>query len=254
MSSSTQRATDGHGRTTGSMLSGLAVAVGCVLFLGGFVWGALVYRPYAVPTDSMAPTIEPGARVLAERVDGAQIRRGDIVVFRDAVWGDLPMIKRVVGVSGDKVSCCTKGRLTVNGTPIEEPYLQDPDLASPTGFSAKVPTGQLFLLGDHRNDSLDSRSHATDGNDGSVPRSTVEGRVDARAWPLGTLGMVPRPDGFTSLPGGISEPGPLRPITAAVIVGAVLILGGAAYGPLARRRADRTAGAAGEAGEGTTGG
>ncbi|MFJ9618963.1 signal peptidase I [Streptomyces noursei] len=237
MSSSTERTTDGHGRTTGSVLSGLAVAVGCVLFLGGFVWGALIYRPYTVPTDSMTPTIAAGARVLAEKVNGSEIRRGDIVVFKDASWGDLPMVKRVVGVGGDTVACCSKkGLLTVNGTPVEEPYLQSDGPASPTVFKATVPTGQLFLLGDHRNVSLDSRVHLTDGDHGSVPRSAVDARVDARAWPLGSVGMLQRPQSFAALPGGTSQPGPLRPIVLAVVAGAVLILGGAAHGPIARRK------------------
>ncbi|MFJ5796824.1 signal peptidase I [Streptomyces decoyicus] len=242
MSSSTERRTDGRGRTTGSVLSGLAVAVGCVLFLGGFVWAALIYRPYTVPTDSMSPTIAVGARVLAERVDGSEIRRGDIVVFKDSTWGTLPMVKRVVGVGGDKISCCTKqGRLTINGNPVEEPYLQGSGPASPVGFKAKVPTGQLFLLGDHRSDSLDSRVHLTDGDHGSVPRSAVEARVDARAWPLGSVGVMQRPATFSALPGGTSQPGPVRPITLAVVAGAVLILAGAAYGPLARRKARKRA-------------
>ncbi|MFJ6747564.1 signal peptidase I [Streptomyces sp. NPDC091266] len=241
MSSSTQSRTPQHidrGRTTGSVLSGLAVGLGCVLFLGGFIWGALIYRPYTVPTDSMAPTIAVGARVLAEKVDGSEIRRGDVVVFQDKTWGDLPMVKRVVGVGGDKIACCSKdGRMTVNGTPVDEPYLQGDGPASPIGFKAKVPTGQLFLLGDHRSDSLDSRVHLSDGHQGSVPRSAVTARVDARAWPIGSVGVMQRPDGFADLPGGTSQPGPIRPITFAVVAGAVLILGGAAYGPIARRKA-----------------
>ncbi|MER7984726.1 signal peptidase I [Streptomyces noursei] len=237
MSRSTERTTDGRGRTTGSVLSGLAVAVGCVLFLGAFVWGALLYRPYTVPTDSMSPTIAPGARVLAEKVSGSEIRRGDVVVFKDTTWGDLPMVKRVVGVGGDKVACCTKkGLLTVNGTPVEEPYLHGDGPASPIGFRAVVPTGQLFLLGDHRNDSLDSRVHLTDGDHGAVPRSAVEARVDARAWPLDSLGVLQRPESFAALPGGTSQPGPIQPLVLAVVAGAVLILGGAAYGPIARRK------------------
>ncbi|GGU45305.1 signal peptidase I [Streptomyces albospinus] len=240
MSSSTERRTDGRGRTTGSVLSGLAVAVGCVLFLGGFVWGALTYRPYTVPTDSMTPTISVGARVLAEKVNGSEIRRGDIVVFQDSAWGELPMVKRVVGVGGDKVACCTKqGLLTINGTPVEEPYRQGGGPASPVGFKATVPNGQLFLLGDHRSDSLDSRVHLTDGDHGSVPSSAVEARVDARAWPLGSVGVMERPAAFAALPGGTSRPGPIQPITLAVVAGTVLILGGAAYGPIARRKGRR---------------
>ncbi|KEF21676.1 signal peptidase [Streptomyces rimosus] len=239
--SSRGRTGDDRGRTTGSVLSGVVMAVGCVLFLGGFVWGALTYRPYTVPTDSMAPTIGVGDRVLAEQVDGAEVRRGDVVVFRDSVWGDLPMVKRVVGVGGDTVACCSKdGRLTINGKPVEEPYLHAKGPASPTGFSSKVPVGQLFLLGDHRNDSLDSRTHLQDADHGTVSRTAVDARVDARAWPLGSMGMVERPTGFAAMPGGTSQPGPGKIIVGAVILGAVMILGGAAYGPVARRRRRRS--------------
>ncbi|KUJ64651.1 S26 family signal peptidase [Streptomyces albus subsp. albus] len=232
------RPEDDRGRT-GRRLSGIAVAVGCVLFLGGFIWGAVLYKPYTVPTDSMAPTIQRGARVLAERIDGDQVRRGDVVVFRDKVWGDVPMVKRVVAIGGDQIVCCDRqGRLSVNGTPIKETYLRD-RTASMTTFSATVPKGELFLLGDHRSDSLDSREHLADASHGTVPRSAVDARVDATAWPLGSLGMLPRPTGFTALPGGISEPGPLTPLTIAVVSGAVLILGGSAYGPVARLAARR---------------
>ncbi|KAF4410904.1 MULTISPECIES: signal peptidase I [Streptomyces] len=230
------RTADGSGKL-GGVLSGIAVAVGCVLFLGGFAWAALLYQPYTVPTDSMAPTVAPGDRVLAERIDGGEVRRGDVVVFTDEVWGDLPMIKRVVGTGGDKVACCDdEGRLTVNGEPVDESYLPGDGPASPSTFSATVPRDSLFLLGDNRGASLDSREHLADGDHGAVPRAAVSGRVDAAAWPLEDLGMLPRPAAFEGLPGGVSEPGPLRPLTWAVVAGTALILGGAAYGPVANRR------------------
>lgn len=217
------------------MLSGLAVAVGCVLFLGGFAWGALLYQPYTVPTDSMAPTIGRGDRVLAERIGGDDVRRGDIVVFKDKVWGDSPMVKRVVGTGGDTVACCdSRGRLMVDGKPVEEPYLQDKGTASFSRFSVTVPEGQLFLLGDHRSDSVDSRGHLSDASHGTVPRGAVRARVDATAWPVAGWGMMDRPESFAALPGGTSQPGPLPLVLAAVIAGAVLILGGAAYGPVVR--------------------
>ncbi|MER6915383.1 signal peptidase I [Streptomyces sp. NPDC000594] len=234
----------GSGGRLGRKLSGVAVAVGCLLFLGGFAWGALVYRPYAVPTDSMYPTVRPGDRVLAERIDGAEARRGDIVVFEDGQWGGGPMLKRVVGVGGDTVSCCGEGgRLTVNGRPVEEPYLsRSTGQGTSETFTAKVPEGRLFLLGDERMGSLDSRSHLQEAGGGSVPGSAVRGRLDAFAWPL-TGGTIERPEGFAALPGGVSEPGPIRLITLAVAAGAVLIIGGAAHGPLtARRRAGAGAG------------
>ncbi|MEU8699188.1 signal peptidase I [Streptomyces sp. NPDC048680] len=231
--SGTGRTDGGRGRL-GSMLSGLAVAVGCVLFLGGFAWAAVEYRPYTVPTESMTPTVNAGDRVLAQRVDGSEVRRGDVVVFTDPAWGEMPMVKRVVGIGGDKVACCKKdGRLTVNGIPVEEPYLQTADPASANDFTAEVPKGRLFLLGDDRRVSLDSRVHLEDGGQGSVPRSAVTARVDAVAWPLGS--MIGRPQAFAALPGGVSSAGPLKLQLGAVIGGMVLILAGAVYGPVAAR-------------------
>ncbi|WP_406253108.1 signal peptidase I [Streptomyces atratus] len=235
------RTGDGHGRL-GSMLSGLAVAVGCVLFLGGFAWGAVVYKPYTVPTESMTPTVHAGDRILAQRIDGSEVHRGDVVVFTDPAWdANLPMVKRVVGIGGDKIACCGKdGRLTVNGKPIDEPYLHTKDPASAENFTAEVPKGKLFLLGDERTASLDSRVHLDDAGHGSVPRDAVQARVDAVAWPMN--GMVERPQAFASLPGGVSSPGPLRLQLGAVLVGVVLILGGAAYGPIAARSARKRSG------------
>ncbi|WP_326720429.1 signal peptidase I [Streptomyces sp. NBC_00243] len=225
------------GGRTGEVLSGVAVALGLVLFLGGFVWGAVVYRPYTVPTRSMTPTINAGDRVLAQRVDGGEIRRGDVVVFKEASWGDVPMVKRVVAVGGDEVACCTDGKLTVNGKQIEEPYLPEGSAAEITSIpTVTVPEGNLFLLGDERTGSLDSTAHLTDAASGTVPRSAVEGRVDAVVWPMN--GMLKKPTGFETL-GSLSEPGPLRLIVGAVVAGAVFVMGGAAYGPIAKRAGRR---------------
>ncbi|GAA3502318.1 signal peptidase I [Streptomyces prasinosporus] len=227
------------GSGPGGILSGLAVALGCVLFLGGFAWGAVVYRPYTVPTTSMTPTIDAGDRVLAQRIDSDDVRRGDVVVFKDETWANAPIIKRVVAVGGDTVSCCRDGRLEVNGEEIDEPYLPG-DTA--TGFNdfpeVTVPKGRLFLLGDERTGSVDSTAHLADAANGTVSRGAVQARVDAVVWPMD--GMLTAPTGFEEL-GDLSSPGPLRTITAMVIAGAVLVLGGAAYGSLAQRaRASRS--------------
>ncbi|MFJ7264027.1 signal peptidase I [Streptomyces globosus] len=241
------RGAGGGSRGAGSVLSGIAVAVGFVLFLGGFVWGAVVYQPFTVPTDSMVPTVRPGDRVLAQRIDGTEVRRGDVVVFTDTRWADSPMVKRVVGVGGDTVKCCgAGGRLTLNGRELDEPYadLGDPAAAagglrpaSQTPFEVTVPEGNLFLLGDRRSASLDSRAHLQEAGQGTVPRSAVRGRVDALAWPSVT--MVGRPAAYADLPGGTSRPGPLRIQLAAAAAGAALVLLGCAYGPLARALARR---------------
>ncbi|WP_329378784.1 signal peptidase I [Streptomyces sp. NBC_01351] len=235
---------DGRGGL-GNVLSGLAVAIGFVLFLGGFVWGAVVYRPYTVPTDSMMPTVRPGDRVLAQRIDGSEVRRGDVVVFTDSMWSDAPMVKRVVGIGGDTVKCCgAGGELTVNGTVLDEPYADNtkpatglempPGQTAPSGtpFEVTVPEGKLFLLGDRRAASLDSRAHLEEAGQGTVSRSAVSARVDALAWPA--MQMLERPKTYEALPGGTSRPGPLRLQVAAVVVGAVLVVLGAAYGPVAR--------------------
>ncbi|MEU9148237.1 signal peptidase I [Streptomyces sp. NPDC048349] len=239
-----RRSKDGHGGL-GNVLSGIAVAVGFALFLGGFVWGALVYRPYTVPTDSMMPTVLPGDRVLAQRIDGGEVRRGDVVIFTDSMWSDSPMVKRVVGIGGDTVKCCgAGGELTVNGTALDEPYADrtqpDSGLAMPPGqapapgtpFEVTVPEGNLFLLGDRRAASLDSRAHLQEAGQGTVPRSTVSARVDAVAWP--SAAMLERPRTYAALPGGISRPGPLRLQLVMVAAGAALVVLGAAYGPLVR--------------------
>ncbi|WP_030195164.1 signal peptidase I [Streptomyces sp. NRRL S-87] len=229
---------DGRGGL-GNVLSGLAVAVGFVLFLGGFAVGALLYQPYTVPTDSMVPTVKPGDRVLAQRVDGDQVRRGDVVIFTDSLWSNAPMLKRVVGVGGDTVKCCGQGgKLTVNGEQVDEPYLDiKHGMASDLPFEVKVPEGKLFLLGDRRGASLDSRAHLQEAGQGTVPRSAVTARVDAVAW--SEQRMLERPAAFAAMPGGVSEPGPLKALLAAIVLGAVLVLGGAAYGPVAKLAARR---------------
>ncbi|MFE2213202.1 signal peptidase I [Streptomyces canus] len=220
------------GGRTGQRLSGLAVALGLVLFLGGFAWGAVLYRPYTVPTGSMTPTIDAGDRVLAQRVDGDGIRRGDVVVFTDKSWvTGASVVKRVVAVGGDTVSCCTDGKLTVNGKKIDETYLKGSVVEDKSIPTVKVPEGRLFLLGDERQGSLDSSAHLTDAAQGTVARSAVTARVDAVVWPM--KGMLERPTGFEPL-GALSSPGPLRTIFILIIVGAMLVLGGGAYGPVAK--------------------
>lgn len=220
----------------GRMVSGLAVALGCVLFLGGFAWAAVQYRPYSVPTTSMQPTVNPGDKVLAQKVSGSDVHRGDVVVFKDKLWGNNPLVKRVVAVGGDVVVCCDKqGRMTVDGKPVDETYVRGGGPASLDAFRTTVPKGELFMLGDNRSVSEDSRLHLDDAQGGSVPASDVKGRVDALAWPPGRMGMLSTTSAFDGLTGGGQSPqGPLPWIVLMVVVGAVLILGGAAYEPVAK--------------------
>jgi signal peptidase I len=120
--------------------------------------------------------------------EGALIHRGSIVVFVGPdSWQDMPedvdssktdFVKRVIGLPGEHVVCCDpRGRLTVDGRPLREPYIYPGDKPSQFNFDVKVPSGRLWLLGDHRNASADSRSHISDGTNGTVPISNVIGVV-----------------------------------------------------------------------------
>lgn len=148
-------------------------------------------RPYVVPTDSMAPTLEPGDRVVVDPFSGA-VHRGDVVVMSGSALGDQgDVVKRVIGVAGDRVTCCTvEGSLTLNGVALAEPYLYPGDAPSETRFDVIVTPGHLWVLGDHRSDSGDSRSRLGAPGGGLVPTEDVVGRVVMRYWPTGRIGGV----------------------------------------------------------------
>jgi signal peptidase I len=222
-------------RRLGGVLQGIGLAVGLLGLVGGFALLAFQYRPYSVPTNSMAPTVQPGDVLLARLVKGAAVGRGDIIVFNDPLWGDSDEVKRVIGVGGDTVVCCdSKGRVSVNGTPLDEPYLNTaPGKGLLTGagsFTAAVPAGRLFLMGDNRSVSIDSRSRL-DVLSGTVPVSGVVARVEGRAWPLGRAGTIDRTTAFDALAGPrATAHGPLEALGYAIIGGAVLVLLTAAAG------------------------
>ncbi len=220
-----------------ALLQAVALTVGLALLVGGFALIAMDYRPYSVPTGSMEPTIGAGDTVLAREAGGAGVRRGDVVVFHDQAWGSDKLVKRVVAVGGDKVVCCdAQGRLTVNGTPIDEPYLKHTALpgvgtalassstTASTPFAVTVPAGRLFVLGDNRVGSQDSRVHLDEAS-GTVATSDVLGRVEATVWPLPHTGLLGQTSAFAALGGATDDrTGPLEPAGYAMLVGAVLIV------------------------------
>ncbi len=212
----------------GSLLRELPILVGVALLLALLIKTFLVQAFY-IPSDSMENTLKVGDRVLVNKLGNyfGDIDRGEIVVFRDpGGWlgsedssspgnpvvravknvfvfiGLLPsdsekdLIKRVIGVPGDRVKCCdSAGRITVNGVPLDEPYVFPGNTPSDSTFDVTVPEGRLWMMGDHRAVSADSRLHLGEAS-GTIPMDNVIGRAFLVVWPFGRAGTLPVPDTF----------------------------------------------------------
>ena len=170
----------------------------------------LVAQAFVIPSASMEPLLQPGDRVVVSRADywAAPVGRGDVVVFDgeglfDESEGDF--VKRVIGLPGERVTCCDpRGRITVDGVPLNEPYVFGDDVPSELEFDVEVPAERLWLMGDHRSDSADSRAHLGDPGGGMVPVDRVIGRVVAVAWPPARVTGVGRVDDVNGSPGEIT--------------------------------------------------
>jgi signal peptidase I len=165
----------------------LSAIVGVFLL---WLFSLFIVQPFVIPSESMQPALNPGDRILVNRTAfwSDPIARGDLVVFDGAdSFSSEPgnYVKRVVGVSGDRVVCCSEsGEITVNGIPIaENSYLYPGDTPSQLEFDVLVPEGKLWLLGDHRSQSADSRSHLGDPGGGFVLESKVVGQASLIIWP-----------------------------------------------------------------------
>lgn len=202
----------------------IIVTMAIVLSLVVKTW---IAQAFFIPSGSMEDTLAVGDRVMVSKLHTRfqDVSRGDIVVFKDpGGWlppatsaqprnelmghvqtaltfvGLLPdpadehLIKRVIGVGGDHVVCCDEqNRITINGAPIEEPYVYPGDSPSSLRFDITVPADRIWVMGDHRSDSQDSRYHPLDGDgaQGSVSLDLVVGRSVVTVWPIGSLGTLP---------------------------------------------------------------
>ncbi|MEU9170116.1 signal peptidase I [Streptomyces sp. NPDC048420] len=209
----------------------LPILIGIALVLALLIKTFLV-QAFSIPSDSMQNTLQEGDRVLVDKLTpwfGSEPERGEVVVFHDpdnwlageptadpnAVqtflsWiGLMPsaeekdLIKRVIGVGGDTVSCEGTGPLKVNGKALSEssyvypgntPCSQDDQGGQ---FTVKVPKGYIWVMGDHRQNSRDSRYNQSDKHHGMVPVDDVVGRAIVKAWPINRWGTLPEPDTFS---------------------------------------------------------
>jgi signal peptidase I len=213
-------------RKKGSLLKELPILVVVALVVSLFI-KTFVVQFFYIPSGSMENTLQIKDRVAVNKVPfiSRSISRGDVVVFRDpddwlpeiidydtnkyvskaksalVAVGVLPnptkqyLVKRVIGVEGDHIVCCTKaGNLTINDVEVTEPYIYAGNKPSEMKFDVTVPKGKLWVMGDHRGASADSRYHQEDINKGFVPISRVTGRVVAVIWPFKNITYVPKVD------------------------------------------------------------
>ncbi|MBO3128842.1 signal peptidase I [Dermatophilus congolensis] len=234
----------GGGNSTsvlGSMWAFVRELVIIVVFalIISFIVKTWLLQSFYIPSGSMRNTLIEDDRVVVSKLtpDLFDIKRGDIVVFEDPggwlppsmprprsgvakvlSWvGVLPedegnhLIKRVVGLPGDHVECCTAdGKLTVNGQPIDEPYVFPGTPPSSVTFNITVPPGKLWVMGDNRDHSSDSRFHdkpSSNGTEGSVPIANVVGRAFAVIWPLNrATWLSDYPQVFSKVPNASQNP------------------------------------------------
>lgn len=230
-------------RSAVSVLGGWLREIAIVV-LGALVASTLlrlfVVQMFVIPSGSMENTLLLQDRVAVQKFAGFQ--RGDVVVFRDTLgWlepvkvkddpaskalvflGLAPdestshLIKRVIGVAGDHVACCdARGRVTVNGYALDESsYLFTDELTgkqvdpSSVSFDVVVPAGRVFVMGDHRNDSRDSRCHLSDDGTGAaafIPTENIVGSAVAVVYPFSRWRGLARPSTFDGVPAGQSPP------------------------------------------------
>ncbi len=238
----------------------LPILIGIALILA-LVIKTFFVQAFSIPSESMQDTLQVGDRVLVDKLTpwfGSEPERGDVVVFHDpGGWlsdeptqqsnnsfvrgvqdvlsfvGLMPsanekdLIKRVIAVGGDTVECEGEGPVKVNGIALDEPYVFPGN--TPCGTKqfgpVHVPDGRIWVMGDHRADSLDSRYHMDQPGGGTVPVSDVVGRAFVVAWPLNRWATLPVPATFDQK--GLAAAVPFAPPVAGA-VGAVALL------PLAR--------------------
>lgn len=195
----------------------VVLALLAALLVTGVLRGTVV-DVYWIGSDSMQPTVQPGDRVLVDKlVDPAALERGDLVVFdgrgsfaplhSDDPWpvqvlqtlgrwtgltgSESVYLKRVAGVPGDTVSCCgPSGRIEVDGEEIVEDYVLAGDRPSEIEFTVEVPEGRLWLMGDHRSASVDSRHLLGAPGGGLVRADKVIGEPIAVLWPRDRAGQL----------------------------------------------------------------
>ncbi|MEU1346266.1 signal peptidase I [Streptomyces sp. NPDC005776] len=185
------------------LITGTVLAVLGALTAAGALWSVLSSYTVVTARSAMEPTYHEGDRVMVERSGGDDVRRGDVVLYGvpDRYMG-LPVLQRVIGLGGDRV-VFADGTLTVNGSPADEPYVKEADsVFSSAPYDVRVPAGRMFLLGDNRGNSNDSRYFLSEES-GTVPTAAVQGRALKSGGAPVELGLAVVLGVLVTLGGGI---------------------------------------------------
>jgi signal peptidase I len=179
-----------------------------VAVLVAVVVRTFLVQTFYIPSESMERTLLIDDRVLVNKVvyDLRDPKRGEVVVFEPPpAWAAGPgkddYIKRVIGIGGDRVICCDANeRITVNGKALDEKgYVFDGNKPADVPFDVTVPKGRVFVMGDHRAASADSRAHL-EFDSGTIPLDRIVGRAFVIFWPLDHTGALSPPDTFEDVP------------------------------------------------------
>lgn len=216
-----------------ALLIDLVVVLGAALVLSLLIKTFLI-RSFFIPSGSMLETLQIDDRIIVNQLTPAlyPIDRGDVVVFKDpggwlgpdiqettdpvvvavdwflsafgitAPDSKQHLVKRVIGIEGDRVICCdSSGALTVNGVAINEPYLAPDQVPSTIEFDVTVPSNSLWVLGDNRGNSEDSRYHGDLPSKGFVSNDWVVGRAFVISWPVENWNWLDNyPDVYKDVP------------------------------------------------------
>jgi signal peptidase I len=272
-SSGAERKSGRKKKRQGSFWKELPILIGVALALA-MVIKAFAVQAFYIPSQSMENTLKVGDRVLVNKIvyHTRDIKRGDVVVFNGldswdpevqysqpsnpvskvlraigsafgVVPGEKDYIKRVIGVPGDHVACCdVQGRVTVNGHPLDEtsyiyrdPQTGEQNKPSDTKFDVTVPAGHLWVMGDHREVSYDSRGHLGDPGGGAIPENRVIGRAFVVVWPVSRVKTLPIPRTFSQQGLALANDAlPAAPLALGFVGAMPMVL-------LRRRRARRAA-------------
>jgi signal peptidase I len=198
----------------GSFWRELPILLGVAILVAVLV-RAFVLQTFYIPSPSMEHTLNVLDRVLVNKLvyDFRDPKRGEIIVFKapqewQAGAEGEDFIKRIIGVPGDQVKCCTDGKLTINGQVLDEPYIYrdaegQQDAPADKEFEITVPADRLWVMGDHRSASGDSLQHwkdTADINEATITESSIVGRAFTVFWPVGRATWLSVPDSYERIP------------------------------------------------------